>query len=206
MRVLGDRPVNSPMLVSDHRTPDHPVDPIFVHRYSPRAMSGATISTAQLMTLLEAARWAPSSYNEQPWCFVYARRETPAFARFLGLLVEANQAWAHRAGVLLLVASRTSFARNDKPNAVHAFDAGAAWQNLALQGTQMGLVVHAMAGFDRARARAELRVPKEYEPQAMIAVGRPGKIEDLPEPMRPGEIPSGRRPIAQWAFEGGFPA
>lgn len=192
------------IIVSDFRRPDYPIDPLIVHRWSPRAMSGEAVSDHQLMCLLEAARWAPSSYNEQPWRFMYARRDTEHFERFLSFLVEANRAWCVRAAVLFVVASRATFSRNNRPNTVHAFDAGSAWENLALQAAAMGLVAHGMAGFDRDKARAGLGVPAEFEIQAMIAVGRPGCVEDLPETLREGEKPSGRRPIAEWAFEGRF--
>ncbi len=191
---------------TDARTPEHPINPIFAHRWSPRAMSGEAVTHGQLETLLEAARWAPSSYNEQPWRFLYALRDSPYWKTFLGVLVEANQGWAHAAGALLLLCSKRTFTRGGKPNAVHAFDAGAAWQNLALQGADMGLVVHAMAGFDAERARTELRVPEDYSLCAMIAVGRPGRVESLPESLRGLEAPSGRNPIRDFSFEGPFPA
>jgi nitroreductase len=195
-----------PIIVSDFRRPDHPVDPLFVHRWSPRAMSGEPIADHQLFTLLEAARWAPSSYNEQPWRFVYGKRGTPHFATLLGTLVEANQAWAKQAAVLFILASKRTFSRNGKPNAVHTFDAGAAWENLALQAAAMGLVAHGMAGFDAAKARAALAVPEDFELHAAVAVGKPGRIEDLPADYRADEQPSLRKPIAEWAFEGRFKA
>ncbi len=192
-------------IVSDHRKPDHPVDPVFVHRWSPRAMSGEPISNEQLMTLLEAARWAPSSYNEQPWRVMYAKRDTPAWARHLGLLMEANQVWCKNAAVLLLFVSKKTFAKNNKPNPVHVFDCGSAWENLALQGAQMGLVIHGMAGFDVERARKELGVPDDFTVCAMAAIGKLGLTEDLPENLRSIEAPSGRKPVTEWAFEGRFP-
>lgn len=191
-------------IVSDHRTPDHPVDPIFVHRYSPRAMSGEPITDAQIMCLLEAARWAPSSYNEQPWRFIFAKRGTAHFDPFMHFLLPANQAWANTAAALFIVASKKTFTKTGSPNGVHQFDAGAAWQNFALQGAQMGLVVHAMAGFDKEKARAGAKIPDDFEPYAMIAVGRPGRVEDLPADYRAGETPSPRKPIREWAFEGTF--
>lgn len=193
-----------PIVVSDFRRPDHPVDPLFVHRWSPRAMSGEPIAEHQLMTLLEAARWAPSSYNEQPWRVCYARRGGAHFDEFMSFLVEANQAWCKGAGALIVMTSKKTFSRNGKPNVVHTFDAGAAWENLALQGAAMGLVCHAMAGFDASKARAGLGVPEDFDLHAMIAVGKPGRIEDLPADMREGEKPSPRKPIAEWAFDGRF--
>lgn len=194
----------SPIVVSDSRRPDHPVDPLFVHRWSPRAMSGEAIAEHQLMTLLEAARWAPSSYNEQPWRFCYAKRGTAHFDVFLSFLMEANQVWCGRAAALMVLASKKTFTRGGKPNSVNLFDAGSAWENLALQAAAMGLVSHGMAGFDGTKARAALGVPEDYDIPAMIAVGRPGRIEDLPADYQKIEQPSPRKPIAEWAFEGKF--
>lgn len=190
---------------TDARTADHHINPLFLHRWSPRAMSGEPVTRQQLSALFEAARWAPSSYNEQPWRFLYAMRDSAQWKKFLGLLIEANQAWAHTAGALVVVVSKKTFSRNGNDNRVHVFDAGAAWQNLALQGADMGLVVHGMAGFDTDRARAELGVPDDFSVIAMIAIGRPGPIENIPEHMRSIEAPSGRNKVAEFVFEGGFP-
>lgn len=193
-----------PTIVSDFRRPDHPVDPLFVHRWSPRAMSGEPLADHQILTLLEAARWAPSGYNEQPWRFCYAKRGTAHFDTFLGFLVEANRAWCASAAALFVLCSRKTFTRNGKPNVSHLFDAGAAWENLALQATAMGLVAHGMAGFDPAKARAGLNVPDDFDIPAMIAVGKPGRAEDLPEALRAMEQPSPRKPVGEWASEGMF--
>ena len=116
----------------------------------------------------------------------------------------ANQAWCVKAAILLVVLSHRVFSRNGKPNAVHSFDAGAAFQNFCLQGTHMGLVVHGMAGFDREQARTKLNVPDDYDVEAMIAVGCPGEIEELPEELRQREIPSGRNPVEAFACEGPY--
>lgn len=195
-----------PSVVSDHRKPDHAIDPIFWQRWSPRAMSGEPISDHQLHLMLEAARWAPSSYNEQPWRFVYAKRGTPAFDAFFGVLMEANQAWCKTAAVLVAVCTKKTFTKNGQPNSVAWFDAGSAWQNFALQGAQLGLVTHGMAGFDRDKARAALGVPADFDIPAMIAVGKHGPLENLPENYRGGEVPSPRKAIGEWAFEGKFKA
>jgi nitroreductase len=188
----------------DTRSSDYPADPLFRRRWSPRAMSGEAVSPEELMTLFEAARWAPSSYNSQPWRFLYARQGTAHWPLFFGLLIEFNQSWAKDAGALVLMISRTTFAHNGQPSSTHGFDAGAAWGNLALQGSPMGLVVHGMAGFDAARARTLLNVPEEFAVQAMAAIGRPGPVERLPEPLRAREVPSGRMPLAEITREGGF--
>jgi len=190
--------------VRKYRTPDHPVEPLLVNRWSPRAMSGQPLSGDDLLRLLEAARWAPSSYNEQPWRFLYAQRGGPHWQTFFDLLVEGNQVWAKNAAVLFVVVSRTTFARNNQPNRVHTFDCGAAWQNLALQACAMGLVAHGMVGFDHEKARQVLDVPDDHRVEAMIAVGRPGRIEDLPQRLREREFPSPRKPVSEWAWEGKF--
>lgn len=187
-----------------YRKPEFPVQPIIVNRWSPRAMSGEPITTAQLMSLFEAARWAPSTYNEQEWRFMYARRDTPHWPVFFGLLAEANQVWCRRAAVLIVVASHKVFARHGQPNPVHTFDTGAAFENLALQGGSMGLVVHGMAGFDRSLAQTRLNIPGQYAVEAMIAVGRPGNPADLPPELREREFPSDRKPVHEIACEGPF--
>lgn len=189
---------------SSHRDPDHPIDPQFVRRWSPRAMSGEPLANGELMTLFEAARWAPSTYNEQEWRFLYGLRDTPHWQSFFDLLADGNKAWCHAAAVLVVVLSHRVFARNGKPNPVHTFDAGAAFENLALQGSLMGLVVHGMQGFDYAAAASTLGVPDEYKVEAMIAIGRPGDPADLPEALREREEPTGRKPLAEIVSEGRF--
>ena len=163
------------------------------------------MSDADMMRLFEAARWAPSSGNGQPWRFIYARAGTPEFDGFFNLLVEANRAWCVNAGALIVVVSRKV---NDagKPARTHSFDTGAAWMSLALQGHAMGLVIHGMQGFDYERARTELGVPEDYEVEAMVAVGHPGNLEDLSEKDQAREKPNTRRPLKELVFEGQFPA
>lgn len=187
-----------------YRTPDYPIEPLFLKRWSPRAMTGEPLAEPELKTLFEAARWAPSTYNEQEWRFLYAANGSEPWPTFLGLLMEANQVWCRNAGVLVVVVSHKVFERNGKPNPVHTFDSGAAFENLALQGAAMGLVVHGMAGFDRDKARAELRVPDDYDVEAMIALGRPGRLADLPEELRKREAPSGRKKVEEIICEGPF--
>ena len=189
---------------SEKRKPDHPVEKIFVDRWSPRAMSGAAVSQEELMRLFEAARWAPSSFNNQPWRILYARRDTEHWKRFFDLLVEQNRVWVKNATYLLVFVSKKTFDHNGKPSITHSFDTGAAWENLALQGSALGLVVHGMQGFDYDRAKSELNVPDEFSVEAMVAIGRPGRKEDLPEALRERESPSDRRKLSETIFEGGF--
>ncbi|HEX3146961.1 MAG TPA: nitroreductase family protein [Gemmataceae bacterium] len=184
------------------RKADHPIDPLFLDRWSPRAMSGEAVGQADLMTLLEAARWAPSSFNNQPWRILYAHRDTPNWPLFFDLLVDANKAWAANAGVLLLFVSKKTFDHNGKPSITHSFDCGAAWANFALQGCRLGLVVHGMQGFDYDKARINLKVPEGYQVEAMIAVGKAGDPATLPEKLREKETPNSRRPLSQTACEG----
>lgn len=186
------------------RKSDYPINPLILNRWSPRAMSGEPIIQEELMQLFEAARWAPSSYNNQPWRFIYAYRDTLEWNKFFDFLVPFNQEWAKDAAVLVVIISAKNFDYNDKPSRTHSFDTGSAWQNLALQGSSMGLVVHGMEGFDYDRARKELNVPDNYTIEAMCAIGRPGKKEDLPEQMQEKETPSGRKPVSEFIFEGTF--
>lgn len=167
-------------------------------------MTGEGITDEEMLTLFEAARWAPSTYNEQEWRFLYARRETPQWPLFFDLLAEGNQAWCKNAAMLVLIVAHKVFSKNGKPNPVHLFDCGSAFENLCLQGTVMGLVVHGMSGFDYEKAPGALGLPTDYAPAAMFAVGRPGDPGQLPEQMRQIETPSGRRPVRESICEGKF--
>jgi nitroreductase len=167
-------------------------------------MTGETLTDQELLTLFEAARWAPSTYNEQEWRFLFARRGSEYWQAFFNLLAEANQVWCDKAAVLVVVLSHKVFERNGKPNPVHTFDSGAAFENLALQGAMMDLVVHGMAGFDRDKARSTLNVPDDYEVEAMIALGKPGDLGALPQQLQERETPSGRKPVQEIICEGPF--
>ena len=198
------------MTQANSRTADYPIDALFLERWSPRAFAGEAILERELLTLLEAARWAPSSYNSQPWRFLYARRDTEPWPRFLGLLNEYNQSWARNAAALVILVSKTMMlprgADKEVPSYTHSLDAGAAWANLALQATRSGWAAHGMAGFDVSRTAAELGVPPDYRVEAAIAIGRPGDKSLLPESLRAREEPSGRLPLSQLACEGRFDA
>jgi len=191
------------MNIRDFRKTEQDINDIFVNRWSPRAMSGQEIDEKTLLTLFEAARWAPSANNNQPWRFIYARRNTKHWNTFFNLLAEGNQVWAKDAAVLIVVISKTTF-DNGKPSITHSFDAGAAWVNFALQGSLDGLVVHGMQGFDYDKAKEILRVPDGYQVEAMIAVGKKGKKEDLPDFLQEREFPSSRKTTAELAMEGSF--
>ena len=124
--------------------------------------------------LFEAARWAPSAGNTHPWRILYAHRDSEHWPLFFDLLVERNQVWCRNAAALLLFISRTTNEQTGRPLITHSYDTGAAWENLALQGTLNGLVVHGMAGFDYARAKTTLNIPDDFHVEAMAAVGRAG--------------------------------
>jgi nitroreductase len=190
--------------VREFRDVDHDIESIFPERWSPRAMSGEALDPACLMQLFEAARWAPSAFNAQPWRFIYALQGTPHWDVQFDLLVDGNKSWCTRAGALIMVFSRRLLESNGKPMGTHAFDTGAAWQNLALQGARMGLVVHGMAGFDWGRASAAVNAPPEFSVQAMIAVGKPGAMDELSDSQREREQPSPRKTVAELSFEGSF--
>jgi nitroreductase len=191
------------MKISDFRKPEQDINEVFTNRWSPRAMSGQEIDEKTLLTLFEAARWAPSANNNQPWRFIYARRNTKHWDTFFNLLAEGNQVWAKNAAVLIVVISKTTF-ENGKPSITHSFDTGAAWVSLALQGSQSGLVVHGMQGFDYDKAKEVLLISDEYQVEAMIAVGKKGKKEDLPDFLQEREFPSSRKTTSELAMEGSF--
>ncbi|HWQ54364.1 MAG TPA: nitroreductase family protein [Bryobacteraceae bacterium] len=191
--------------VKSHRNANYNISPMLLNRWSPRSMTGEALDDEELFPLFEAARWAPSSFNGQLWRFIIGRRQRPEhFNRFLGLLAPGNQVWAKDAAVLVIVASRLRFEYNDKPSITHAFDAGAAWENLAIEAARRGLVAHGMEGFDYQRAKAEVNIPGEFEVHAMLAIGRRGPPDNLPEKLRNVEHPNTRRPLGEILFEGEF--
>jgi nitroreductase len=191
--------------VAAARDPARDVLPLFVNRWSPRAMTGAALSEEEYLPLFEAARWAPSSYNNQHWRFLYAARGDDAFETYLDLLNDANRTWAKDAGVLVVIASKTTFDHNGEHARTHSFDTGAAWQNLALEGARRGLAVHAMQGFDYDRAAETLGVPDGFAVEAMVAVGERGDRADLPDDLAEREAPKGRKPLDEVVSRGTFP-
>ncbi len=181
-----------------------PLHDLLTQRWSPRAFSEQPVGLDMLLTLLEAARWAPSSSNEQPWRFVVATKDQPIeYDRLLACLLEGNRKWAYRAPVLILSVARMKFEEDSRPNR-HAFhDVGLASENLLLQVSALGLVAHSMAGFDVEQARTDLNIPSGYEPVAMIAVGYPGELSVLPDYLQQREVkPRERKLLAEIAFSG----
>jgi nitroreductase len=167
-------------------------------------MSGEAISKDDLMTLFEAARWAPSSYNNQPWHFVYATRDSAQWPDLFNLLIEFNQSWCKNAAALVVIISKNDFAYNNKPSRTHSFDTGSAWENLCLQATHMNLIAHGMEGFDYDKAKQNLSIPDGYTVEAMCAIGKPGKKEDLPVDLQKREELSDRKPITEFVYLGKF--
>ena len=185
------------------RKTDHPkLDSQFIERWSPRAFSSEPIAEEDLQTLFEAARWSPSCFNEQPWRFVYAQNHDD-LGRFRSVLAEANQTWANSAPLLVLIFSKKRFTQNGKPNRWADFDTGAAWMALALQAHQLGLITHAMGGFDVDKAfEVTTMDADEYDAVCAVAVGKPGNVDDLPDTLKEREVLSGRKALEEIVFEG----
>ena len=189
----------------EKRKAGHKIQDIILHRWSPRAMTGEEIPDEELMSLFEAARWAPSSYNNQHWRFIYAKRNTPHWDLLFNLMGDWNKMWAKNAAVLLVIISKNTFDHNGNPARTHAFDTGAAWENLALEGSARGLVVHGMEGFDYDKAKKDLEIPDGYEVHAMAAIGKFAPKETLEDAkMRERDVPSERRPLKEIIMEGKF--
>ena len=185
------------------RIPAHPIEKYIVERWSPRAMSGEPLPREELNRLFEAARWAPSWGNSQPWRYVLTRRVTPPFDALLATLDPGNQAWANKAAALVLVCSTRTKA-DGKPLPTHHFDTGASWMALALQARAMNLVVHGMGGFDPPAARKVCNVPENIDIHCVVAIGKPGNVADLPEKYREREKPNDRDPIEQHVVDNKF--
>ena len=182
----------------------YPIHDLLRRRWSPRAFSDRRVDPAIMRSLLEAARWAPSSYNEQPWSFIVATKDDQAeFDRLLSCLVEGNIQWAQYAPVLMVSVARLYFEDDGKPNR-HAFhDVGLAVANLIVQATALGLVVHQMAGIFPDKIRELYGIPEGYEAVAGIALGYPGDPQSLPEELRKRELaPRERKPLTEFVFSG----
>ncbi|WP_454288827.1 nitroreductase family protein [Rhizobium arsenicireducens] len=197
------------MTTSNNRTSDFDIDPIFLDRWSPRAFNGEPMDRTALLTILEAAHWAPSARNYQPWRFIYALNTDPEWDGFVGLLNESNQVWAKSASALVLLFSDTLSRRNDgsepRPLRSHSFDTGAAWAMLSLQAVRSGYLAHAMGGVDFDRAQSELGAPAGFRAEAAVAIGKLANPADLPDHLKAREVPNGRKKLSDVAFSGAFP-
>jgi nitroreductase len=186
-------------------TTDRPVHDLIRRRWSPRAFAAKLVHRDLLAALFEAARWAPSCFNEQPWSWVVSTSDDPEAHDRAGSVFSDGNAWARSAPVLALSLARTTFSRNDRPNPHAWHDLGAASMSLCLEAVNHGLVVHQMAGFDRGRAREIFRVPEIWEPVAMMAIGFPGDPESLPGELREREMaPRSRKKVDEMVFSGEF--
>jgi nitroreductase len=167
-------------------------------------MTGEELDDDTIMSLFEAARWAPSSYNNQPWRFIYAKRNTENWSKLFNLLAEANKVWTKNAALLVVVVSRKNFEYNEKYSITHQYDAGAAWENLALEASSRGLVAHGMQGFDYEKARMNLEIPDNFDVMSMIAIGKKGPKENLPLELQNKEFPNNRKSLNEIVMEGLF--
>jgi nitroreductase len=197
------------MTTSNSRTSEFDIDPMFLDRWSPRAFTGEAMEETALLTILEAAHWAPSASNYQPWRFIYTLNTSPDWERFLGLLNESNQVWARSASALVFLFSDSLSRRDDgsepKPLRSHSFDTGAAWAMLSLQALRSGYLAHAMGGVDFERAFGELGAPEGFRAEAAVAIGKRANPDDLPEHLKAREVPNRRKNLSEVAFAGSFP-
>jgi nitroreductase len=185
-------------------SPDHPIHNLLTARWSPYAFDDRPVSNADLCAVFEAVRWAPSSYNEQPWSYIVAKRENPEeFQVLLSCLVEANQVWAKAAPVLALGIVRLRFVRNDKPNRAAVHDLGLAAGSLLVEATARGLSVHQMIGIMPEKAREVYEIPEGSEAWTALAIGYPGDPNRLPEPLKERHLaPRQRKPLREFVFGG----
>jgi nitroreductase len=183
---------------------DFPVHDLIRHRWSPRAFSDKPVEPAILASLFEAARWAPSSSNEQPWAYLVATKDNPEdFAKMVSVLVEFNADWAKNAPVLALAVSHLKFQSNGNPNRNAFYDTGAATILFSLEATARGLFVHQMAGFDPAKAKQVFEIPADWEPIAAFAIGYPGDPNSLSQKLQDREVaPRTRKPLTEFVMSG----
>ncbi|MFU8927623.1 nitroreductase family protein [Acinetobacter puyangensis] len=190
------------------RQSNHDIEDFFLQRWSPRSFSPAIIDQATLQQLFEAARWAPSAWNSQPWRFIYARKDTPHWDNIFATLSEYNQSWAKDASALIVVISKTNFLvpgqNTEQELRSHAFDTGAAWSHLAIQADLKGWKTHAIGGYDQDQVRHNLDIPDNYAIQAIIVLGKQGDKDNLPDHLQSREFPSTRHPTEQFTYEGKF--
>lgn len=194
--------------MTDFRRPTFPIEPLFLKRWSPRAFVPQAMPQDDLFAMFEAARWAPSAFNMQPWRFLYSQRNDQHWADFLGLLDPFNRGWAHNASALVFVLSARTYQDRTgatQPAPTHSFDAGAAATMLALQATALGYHAHTVAGLDYEAARQLLAVPENVAVEVALVIGRRDQVETLPAALQAREKPSTRLPLAERFFAGPLP-
>lgn len=185
-------PINS-------RKSEFQVQNFFINRWSPKSFSVEPINEQDLWAILEAAHWAPSCFNEQPWRF-YVAKSDEMKANFVAFLAEGNRNWAQNAPVLVAIVSKLTFSRNDKPNRWNAFDSGTAWGYMTMEAYQRGYVTHAMGGFNKEQAKNVLCLTEDYQVQAIVAVGKYAIQDSIPEEERKQETISTRKPTSEVTF------
>ncbi len=196
------------MTRSNNRESQYPIEPIFLDRWSPRAFTGEVIPESDLLGILDAAHWAPSSANQQPWRFIYTLKGADDWDVFVSLLVDSNQEWAKHASALIFVVSKdfSGDLSEGRKSYTHSFDAGAAWAYLALQAKFSGFHAHGMGGIKHGEIRESFSIPEGYRVEAGIAVGRIADKSVLSERNQEREFPSQRKPLGEVAFKGTFVA
>lgn len=187
--------------VKGKRKADYDIDPLFLNRYSPRALE-RDMDEEELKALFEAARWAPSSYNNQSWRFMYATYEDSEWETFVDLMNDFNASWASNGYALIVLASKKTFDHNGEGSITHSFDTGSAWENFALEAARRDLAAHGMQGFDYEKAREKLDIPEGFEVEAMIAIGSKGDESQLDEDMQ--VEPNGRKDMDEIVTKGSF--
>lgn len=185
---------------------DHPVHELIRNRWSPRAFSDKAVEPSVLASLFEAARWAASSFNDQPWAYLVATKDDAGnFKKMVAVLMEFNANWAKNAPVLAISVARRNFSHNGAPNPVAVHDVGAANAQLTTEATSRGLLVHQMAGFSHDKARQTFAIPEGWDPVSAIAIGYPGDPESLPDDIRRKElVPRTRKPIREFVMTGSW--
>lgn len=190
--------------IGQHRKALHDIDQKYVNRWSPRAFLNKEVPDNVLHSVFEAARWAPSAANKQPWRYIVAKNKED-HERFLTFINDGNKIWCKKAPVLIAVASRRTWSYGGEGvNPTHAFDTGASWGYLALEANRQGLITHGMGGFDREKAKEVLNIPEEFDVHAIVALGYYGGHDQLSEELQEREKPSGRNEIDTFVSEGLF--
>lgn len=188
-----------------NRIAEHPVDPEFIERVSTRAFDPIkAIDHNTLMSCFEAARWAPSSFNNQPWRYVYAHKGSKAFETMMSCLVDFNKMWCQNAAVLVIICSRSQFTHNNKDCMTASLDTGASYMSLCFQAAKLGIKSHAMEGIFRDKIKELFSIPEGFKVEAMLALGYQGQIDNLPEELKDKEVPTQRKPLKDTVSEANF--
>lgn len=202
--MLGGKRNMTDDFIQSYRKSDYEIDSIYLHRWSSRAFLDKKVPKDILYSLFEAARWAPSANNVQPWRFIIAKKDEDR-KKFLTFMNQGNITWCQHAPVLVAIISHTKWVEGGRDiNPTNAFDTGTAWGFLALEATRKGLVAHAMGGFNREKAKEVLNIPEDFDVHAIVAIGYRGDKNYLPEDLQVREKPSNRRKITEFTFEGTF--